>query len=577
MANTYYLGSSGSAPVSPSFSSDWDVTSEAIRRPLETIVRGSTMTTKSYSDSDATDQSILFFQFVGPPMKATASGTPSASLVMRCSETSTDNNLFLCCTIRLVHENGADYSTPKILKTLTVDNTECATTLTSRALAMSSITSETIAEGDRLVVEIGLTGDPSPGASHSGSISYGDDSATDISIISDSTTAANNPILNFNTSSYMHWGNRMYLPSNAGAAAAVTPSNGAVWEDVTQKVGVKAAQFTPSGSAMTTYSIDDADVDERDILIMTYVTPPLNPFITDNLTSTVLDLTMRGLETSASNNLSIRTTIRAVQNDGTDYMTPKYILGSDTTTKNTGEVSATTLTAASWGATVYSSGVSIAEGDRLVFEIGMGGNPATTFQHDGSISLGDDSASDLDNGTTDTDADNPWLQLTGTGTLCLPFKRDAVSVTYDEDHSMNAVCAASLSKSAVFPKALAYSLLGTSALTHAYIKPLTLNSSMVGANIFDLDFTPTREPSMTATASTSLGRTIYLNKSIIATCTAGLSHRIYPDFFESHGSNAVCSLGFSFDLIRTSDTDPITYQITDGITAEITNILTNPH
>lgn len=596
MANTFYLGSSGTAAVSPSFSSDWDITSEAIRRPLSSFPRDSTMTTKSYDDADETDQSILFFQFVGNPMNATASGTPSLTINMRCSETSTDNNLFLCATARLVRENGSDYSTPKVLSTFTIDNTECDTVLTSRSLTLGAITSTDIAEGDRLVLEIGLTGDPSPGGSHDGSISYGDDSATDISIISDSTTAANNPIANLNTSSYTFQGTRLYLPSDVGgAAAAVTPSDGDVWDDVAQKVGVLATQFTPSGSTMTSYNIEDADVNQRAILIMTYVTPPLNPFTTDELTSTLLDLTIRGLETSASNNLVIATTIRAVQNDGTDYVTPKYILGSDTTTKNTGEVNATTLTSASWGSTVYSSGISIAEGDRLVIEIGMSGNPATTFSHDGTISLGDDAASDLTNGTTDTDADNPWIQLAGSGSNYLPFKRDAGPETYFEAHNfsvtcssdllrqlsytkvMAASCANVLDKSTIYPQSYSYSMSCSSSLDYVYVQVREFSYSMTGTNVLDVDFTPTREPSMSSTCINTLGRTIHVTKSVGITCGAGLSHRIYPDFFETPDMTATCTVGFNKELITSGTISEITDPMIDRLTDEITQNLTNPH
>lgn len=553
------------------------------------------MTTKSYVDSDATDQNILFFQFVGNPMNEVASGTPSLTINMRCSETSTDNNLFLCATARLVRENGSDYATPKVLKTLTIDDTECATTLTSRSLALSAITETTIAEGDRLVLEIGLSGDPAPGASHGGSISYGDDSTTDISLLSDSTTLANNPVANLNTSSYTFHGTRLYLPNASGTAAAVTPSNGAVWDDVTQDVGVIATQFTPSGTTMTTYSIEDADVDQREILIMTYVTPPLNPFSTDELTATLLDLTIRGLETSASNNLVIATTIRAVQNDGTDYGTPKYILGSATTTKNTAEVNATTLTSASWGSTVYSAGVSIAEGDRLVIEIGMSGNPATTFSHDGSISLGDDAVTDLTNGTTDTDADNPWIQLAGSGTGYLPFKRDAGPETYYQagnfsatcasdvirkmsyTKSMGASCANSLDKSAIFPLSLSYSSSCSSTFSKVFIQTQSFNYGMTGTASLDLDFVRTIEPPIAASCSNDVIRKISLNKSIGMNCGASLSHRIYPDFFQSPDVSITCTVGFNKELITTDEPGPITMEITDRITAEITNHLTNPH
>lgn len=553
------------------------------------------MTTKSYSDSDATDQNILFFQFVGNPMNAVQSGTPSLTINMRCSETSTDNNLFLCATARLVRENGSDYATPKVLKTFTLDNTECATTLTSRSLALSSITDTAIDEGDRLVLEIGLSGDPAPGASHSGAISYGDDSATDISLISDSTTDPNNPVANLNTSSYTFHGTRLYLPNASGTAAAVTPANGAVWDDVTQDVGVIATQFTPSDTTMTTYSIDDADSAARDILIMTYVTPPLNPFSTDELTATLLDLTIRGLETSTSNNLVISTTVRAVQNNGTDYETPKYILGSATTTKNTAEVNATTLTSASWGSTVYPAGVSIAEGDRLVIEIGMSGDPATTFQHDGSVSLGDDSATDLTNGTTDTDTDNPWIQLAGSGTSYLPFKRDVGPETFYQNAGFSTTCAngllrkisyspdmstsvsSSLNKSTIYPKSLSYSMTGTSSLTKVYIQPRSFSYGMTGTGGLDLDFIRTIEPSMSVTGSNGLIRKISFNKSYGATCAAGLSHRIYPDFFQTPSMSATCSVGFEKELILSGTPGPITMSITDKITAEVYNYLTNPH
>lgn len=122
-----------------------------------------------------------------------------------------------------------------------------------------------------------------------------------------------------------------------------------------------------------------------------------------------------------------------------------------------------------------------------------------------------------------------------------------------------------------------YNLLGSSSLTTAPVFPISLNYTLVGANIFDKDFTPTLEPSISATGTTSLSKTLYTTKSSTAVCSAGLSHRIYPDFLVSSSSHAVCTVGFSKELILPDTLDKITMSITDGITSEISHSLVNPH
>ena len=439
MATDFYLGSSGTPEVSPSYSADWDVTTDAVRRPLSGFPRNSTMTTKAYTDSDETDQNILLFQFVSAPMDAGTTGAPTMLISIRGVESNAGNNMFLSATARLVDINGDDYDTPKVIIAFGLDDVEFdATTLTSRSFMMGAITDTTIAEGDRLVIEIGGSGNPDGGQSHGFSLSYGDDSAANLVTTSDVATGADNPRARFNTGTLDFYGNKFYLPADTGTVAPVSPGYSVNWDDTSQVKARLDLPRTPTGTVMKDHSISDASTANLDILIMQYVSPPLHPFSTTKMGSKVFDYVIRASETAASVNMDVRATVRIVKNDGTEYGTPEFLVGPSLTAADTSEAS-TTLTARSITTTLLNNNVTIADGDRLVVEFGMGGNPSGASGHTGLLSFGDDSETDLANGNSETAAYNPWVYFVNpANNHYLPFKWPvaASSTTYYETPSM---------------------------------------------------------------------------------------------------------------------------------------------
>jgi hypothetical protein len=202
----FYLPSSGTAPaITPTYASGWDNTTIASRLPMAGTKASTTMTTVSFTGTVSTDQDILFRQYISAPIAAQTISAQTVSIQMRQSETSTSNNLFEAWLIKVVSNDGTTLrgtiaygSTANDPRR---DATELATALTNRGDSLAS-TQVVAQSGDRLVLEVGYGGDPTLTAVHSGSISIGDDNATDLPV-DDSTTTAYNPWISFtNTISY---------------------------------------------------------------------------------------------------------------------------------------------------------------------------------------------------------------------------------------------------------------------------------------------------------------------------------------------------------------------------------------
>src|SRR5438309_10805333 len=94
----------------------------------------------------------------------------------RFSETAGNNNLFLSCGVYIF--NGTTLQ--KTILTRSNGNTEVvASTLTCRFITKATDAGNyTTVSGDRIVVEVGLEGDPTSSNTHNGAMSYGSDSAT---------------------------------------------------------------------------------------------------------------------------------------------------------------------------------------------------------------------------------------------------------------------------------------------------------------------------------------------------------------------------------------------------------------
>lgn len=181
------------------------------------------------------------------------------------------------------------------------------------------------------------------------------------------------------------------------------------------------------------------------VLVRQYVSDPLAP--QDILAATVKGQ-FRGWESSNAKNSSLAIAIRLVKRDGTDYGSPKYLIGA---TPAAGDAAAappefpgTTnaaiinrkLNNSSESAALTSTAVYAVAGDRLVVEIGYLDQTSSTSTTC-SINFGDDSATDLPEDDTTTAANNPWVDISQTLKFLGPMLNNFQSVSADTGMSVS--------------------------------------------------------------------------------------------------------------------------------------------
>ncbi len=197
----FYLPSTGAAAISPTQSSEWDFTTGFDRLKLVTTKINSASATKAAADTTATaNRDALIRQYVSDGLEAqTISGTLKGRI--RAQENATTANLRAQVIVRVLSNDGSTVRGTLYAGDLTTGTTnptsEFAATLTNRqyprgaSVALSSVTAQA---GDRLVVEIGYR--KHAALSTTGTLSFGDNSGTDLAE-DETTTAANNPWIEF--------------------------------------------------------------------------------------------------------------------------------------------------------------------------------------------------------------------------------------------------------------------------------------------------------------------------------------------------------------------------------------------
>lgn len=200
MATRLYLPSTGAAAVSPAFGA-WDATSEADRLKMVTTRISSAMAIKSITESlTAIDGKSLWRQYVSDPIPAqTITGTIKGQL-----RTSEENALLnhdrVTIIVKVVSNDGATLR--GTLLTLgfygATNEYTLETTRTNRKIADGDALSSVVAQAnDRIVIEIGTQPSTIPLATDElVNAVFGDDSGTDLAE-DESTTAANNPWIEF--------------------------------------------------------------------------------------------------------------------------------------------------------------------------------------------------------------------------------------------------------------------------------------------------------------------------------------------------------------------------------------------
>ncbi|MDP2632263.1 MAG: hypothetical protein Q8P25_00880 [Candidatus Curtissbacteria bacterium] len=195
--------------------------------------------------------------------------------------------------------------------------------------------------------------------------------------------------------------NRFYLPSTG--AAAVSPGYDSAWEDTTIAARL-AAVTTKIASAMSTVAFTDADSTSRDILFRQYVSAPLaaGQTITG---AQALKFQIRALQPISADGMCTTIGIRVIAADGSTVQKTVLTVTRDNT------VVATSLTNRQFTATSAATDYTTVAGDRLVIEVGTGGDPIIT-SHTTSLRIGDASGSDLPENDTTTTDNNPWVGFT---------------------------------------------------------------------------------------------------------------------------------------------------------------------
>jgi hypothetical protein len=197
MATKIYLESSGTPGSAPDYDAGWTNTTFAVRRNADYNKDKTTLTTSRVYDSDTAVQYLLIGQWITPALTTgqTVTGGQAIAIVARAFEYNASSNLFLCWSVKIVSADGS--SVRKVLTAIKNDATELVSTgtLTSRTDSTSSVAGNyTTQAGDRLVIEIGVEGDPTGSYIHDGSVNFGSSSASDLAM-SDGVTTANNPNL----------------------------------------------------------------------------------------------------------------------------------------------------------------------------------------------------------------------------------------------------------------------------------------------------------------------------------------------------------------------------------------------
>jgi hypothetical protein len=210
---------------------------------------------------------------------------------------------------------------------------------------------------------------------------------------------------------------KFYLPSTG--TATVDPAWSTSWYNATAYSASKLnAVTTKISSAMSTKSMTEADVTDRSFAVGMWISDRLKP---QAIAAQTVTISIKCSEDNAKNNLYVKWIIRLLHADNT-YGDTILAFTAD------GLELALTAAIASRFDTQTSTAVTAVGGDRIVIEIGTGGDPASGGgSHNASMIIGDDAAADLDAADADTGVDNPWVNF---GTTTLEFMRDRNFVTH---------------------------------------------------------------------------------------------------------------------------------------------------
>jgi hypothetical protein len=209
MATRFYFSSVTAPNISaPAAEAGWGHSSgtagpNALR--ATTTKDGSAMTTMghAYDSSDhIVNTDALGFVFISDSLTSQSIANNRIKAQFRCDEANvTGNNLFLTLKMYLISSAGAAGSTlMPLTRTSSLEFAQTNPTNRTFNVVMTG-GPYSVADGDRIVIEVGAGGLPTSGVGtqgHNFEMSIGSDNATDLPE-DETTTAANNPWLSFGT------------------------------------------------------------------------------------------------------------------------------------------------------------------------------------------------------------------------------------------------------------------------------------------------------------------------------------------------------------------------------------------
>jgi hypothetical protein len=219
---------------------------------------------------------------------------------------------------------------------------------------------------------------------------------------------------------------RFYLPSSGDAPVSVTDD--AKWDGLADGFDSYPTFIEKQSSAMTTISLNgNSDTGDTDYIYGQWVSEPI---AAQTISAQTLELQIRGMEENARCNQVVSVSIRVVSGDGST------VRGTLASGRDATELYVSTTTLENRRYTVTTNEVTANDGDRIVIEIGTGGNPATGAggnSHDADLRIGDTSASDLPEDDSSTSDYCPWVEFPD-GIL---FGSDETAPTYSLNQTNN--------------------------------------------------------------------------------------------------------------------------------------------
>ncbi|HEX4611490.1 MAG TPA: hypothetical protein VH092_25070 [Urbifossiella sp.] len=200
MVTRFYLPSTGAADASPGFDAGWEYTAAADRLKCVTTKISSSMTSKTGTETSSTaNEDILVRQYVSDPIGAqTITGTVKGQI--RAQESGSSGDQRAQVVIKVVSNDGSTVTGTLLAMDTSALSNEFATTLTNRKFPKgssgASLSSVAANSGDRIVIEIGARKGDASSTNFVATLSFGDNSGTDLAE-DEVTTTANNPWIEF--------------------------------------------------------------------------------------------------------------------------------------------------------------------------------------------------------------------------------------------------------------------------------------------------------------------------------------------------------------------------------------------